>query len=66
MIKKTLLLMPLIFITACQSSGVKNEQNETENPQVEATSAAQLTGPLKDFASEEYGWSASIPETWDG
>ena len=66
MIKKTILLIPLVFIAACQSSGVKNDQNEQRNPQVEATSAAQLTGPLKDFASEEYGWSASIPETWDG
>ncbi len=66
MIKKTLLLIPLIFIAACQSSGVKNDQNEQGSSQVEATSAAQLAGPLKDFASKEYGWSASIPETWDG
>lgn len=66
MIKKTILLIPLIFVTACQSTGVSNDQNKSGSSQVEATSASQLAGPIKDFVSEEYGWSASIPETWDG
>lgn len=67
MIKKILVIIPLLILTACQAqsadppSGSANPSGENES-----SVSAKLDGPEQDFVANGFGWKAKIPESWQG
>jgi len=67
MIKKILIIIPLILISACQAQSNKTPEGlATSQSERDASASARLEGPEQKFAAENFGWNASIPENWQG
>lgn len=57
----------LVLFAGCQAGkGVESRNSGGQSSQVESTSSADLVGPQKDYSSNTFNWSASIPNTWEG